>query len=302
MRLNLHEKKHLLEGMLRIRCFSERVCLLAEEGSENVMECKDTGKEAVATGISSVLRHGDTIMSTGRGCEFLLARGEEVHRLLAEGKGQGMHYPMSATSADLGIFGANVMAGVGAAFVHRRAGRGDVSVIHLDEGLTKEESVREMMCMAETWELPAVFVLEKRQDLQTSIEDSCGWVNRSCFVDGVDVLAVRETAWLAVERARHGGGPTWVECRLPPDMEKPEKHDPIVRLKAQLMKLGMSENDYYIIEGNVHEAIEQGVDVWKAGEAGKQAEKDIGTETGGLFPSRQKTSFLWYSTGRRMSR
>ena len=94
-------------------------------------------------------------------------------------------------------------------------------------------------------------------------------------VDGNDVLAVRDAARQAVERARAGGGPSLIECKtyrhkahcmiIPehrPSRERNEwtRNDPIPRFRSRLLASGAStEEGLAEIEQHEKEQLEEAV-------------------------------------------
>ncbi|RDW21498.1 pyruvate dehydrogenase (acetyl-transferring) E1 component subunit alpha [Oceanobacillus arenosus] len=222
--------------MLMIRRFDERAATLVDEGEVTGEVHQYIGQEAVAVGISSVIRKDDAITSNHRGHGHVLAKGGDVNLMMAElggrttgyckGKGGSMHI----TSLDLGIYGTNGMVGqgvpiaLGAAFANNFKGNDNVTITYFGEGASNEGAVHESMNMAAIWKLPLIFVCENNQYAvsfnakdSTSVENIAergkGYGIPSIVVDGMDVFAVREAAKEAVQRARNGEGPTLIECK-----------------------------------------------------------------------------------------
>ncbi|MGC8836868.1 MAG: thiamine pyrophosphate-dependent dehydrogenase E1 component subunit alpha [Anaerolineae bacterium] len=227
----------LYQTMLRIRRFEERVEYLYARGKLPGFVHLYIGEEAVATGVCSVLRRDDFITSTHRGHGHTIAKGGDMARMMAElygritgycrGKGGSMHI----TDMSIGMLGANgIVAGgppiaVGAAYGAARIRRTDqVAVAFFGDGATNEGPFAEACNMASAWKLPVVFVCENncygvgtRIGRVAPTEDvavrASGFLIPAVTVDGNDVLAVRAAALQAVERARAGGGPTFIECK-----------------------------------------------------------------------------------------
>lgn len=210
MTLSMNEKKYLLEGMLRIRRFGERVRLLNENESGAIW---DFGQEAVAVGICSAMSDGDVITSTHSGYGFLLARGGMGHRMMVEwNKRESERASRFFTSPDLGIVhtkglvGKGMQVGIGAAFASLYANKRNVVVIHFEEDAVGEE-LHEAMEMAVEWQLPVVFVCESRQHGGEIFSKGS---SKPCMTtDGTDVLAVRKAAkkavrWRVMAADRHG--------------------------------------------------------------------------------------------------
>lgn len=195
------------------------------------------GQEAVAVGACSALRTDDFITSTHRGHGHVIAKGGDVKKMMAElygketgychGKGGSMHI----TDMEIGMLGANgIVAGgipiaVGAAYGAAKIRKTDqVALAFFGDGATSEGPFYEALNFASAWKLPVIFVCENNQfgvsthysrispseDVAPRVK---GWGIPSMIVDGNDVLAVREAAIKAVERARSGEGPSFIECK-----------------------------------------------------------------------------------------
>lgn len=227
----------LYQTMLRIRRFEERVEYLYARGKLPGFVHLYIGEEAVATGVCSALRQDDFITSTHRGHGHTIAKGGDVAKMMAElygritgycrGKGGSMHI----TDMSIGMLGANgIVAGgppiaVGAAYGAAKLRHTDqVAVAFFGDGATNEGPFAEACNMASAWKLPVIFVCENncygvgtRIGRVAPTEDvavrASGFLIPAVTVDGNDVLAVRAAAKEAVERARTGGGPTFIECK-----------------------------------------------------------------------------------------
>ncbi|MFI5643364.1 thiamine pyrophosphate-dependent dehydrogenase E1 component subunit alpha [Kitasatospora sp. NPDC051705] len=193
------------------------------------------GQEAVAVGVCAALGPGDRLTSTHRGHGHVLARGAAPDRLLAElagrvdglngGRGGSMH----AADLSLGILGANGIVGagapiaVGAAWAARQAGDGRVAVAFFGDGALNQGVLLESFNLAAMWRLPVLFVCENNgyaTTLPAATAVAGSATGRAAAfgipaeeVDGMDTEAVRAAALRAVDRARAGGGPGFLECR-----------------------------------------------------------------------------------------
>ena len=306
MTLSKEQRMKMLKDMLMIREFDERAVSLVNEGEVTGEVHQYIGQEAVAAGVCSALKKEDVITSTHRGHGHLLAKGGDVNKMMAElggrrtgyckGKGGSMHI----TSLELGIYGTNGMVGqgvpigVGAAFASKYENKDHVAVTFFGDGASNEGSVHEAMNMAAIWNLPAIFVCENNQYAvsfsvknSTSVENIAdrakGYGMHSIVVDGMDVLAVYKAAKEAVDRARNGGGPAFIECktyryyghfggehhllsepyRSDDEVASFREKDPIDRLKANLLADGVTEEEIAKVEVNVKQVIENAVSFMK---------------------------------------
>ena len=190
------------------------------------------GEEAVAVGVCSALRQEDWITSTHRGHGHCLAKGAEPSLMFAEllgkeagycrGKGGSMHI----ADHENGNLGANAIVGgsagiaTGAAFSAKRLGTGAVAVCFFGEGALGQGLLYEVMNMASLWALPVVYVCENNlyNEYTHYLEATAGDIlaRPRAFgieareVDGQDIHAVYAQASELVERARSGGGPSFL--------------------------------------------------------------------------------------------
>jgi len=192
------------------------------------------GQEGSSCGICSVLRKDDYLTTTHRGHGHMIAKGADLKKMVAElfgkrdgyckGKGGSMHI----ADFSLGILGANgVVAGgppisTGAGLSIKMRQTDQVVVCFFGDGASNRGPVHEAMNMCSIWNLPVIFVVENNQFASTtsvnyacSVGDICtraaGYNIPGVSVDGNDVLAVREAAGEAVDRARAGKGPSFIE-------------------------------------------------------------------------------------------
>jgi len=228
--LDLHRR------MVRIRRFEERAGKLVESGDMPGFLHLYVGQEAVAAGVCSVLTDLDQITSTHRGHGHAIAEGADFRPMFAElygkttgyckGRGGSMHI----VDMNRGMLGANAIVGggipiaVGAAFASQYRGDGSVAVSFFGDGATNIGAFHESVNMAAILNLPVVFVIENNgyaeftpQDRHMKLTDiaerATSYGIPGVIVDGMDVLAVREVALEAIERAKRGEGPTLIEAK-----------------------------------------------------------------------------------------
>jgi pyruvate dehydrogenase E1 component alpha subunit len=261
--------------MIRIRLFEESLAELYRRGSLVGVVHLSVGQEATAVGICSALRSGDQISSTHRGHHHMLARGLDPQRMFAEilgraggycgGKGGSMHVSAPAEGAvgANGIVGGGIPHAVGLAFAAKKLGRDSVAVAFFGDGAANQGVLFESLNLAALWQAPVIFVCENNgyteftpTDAVTSGESIAGRAASfglpACAVDGDDVAEVHEAARRAIEQARSGGGPSFIESRTHrwrghhegeesyarPYREPVESQDPIDRLKGMLADAG----------------------------------------------------------------
>ncbi|MGE5596517.1 MAG: thiamine pyrophosphate-dependent dehydrogenase E1 component subunit alpha [Hyphomicrobiales bacterium] len=272
--LDLHHR------MLRIRLFEEEAGKLSEAGKIPGALHLYVGEEAVAAGVMAHLSDDDQITSTHRGHGHLVAKGGDLKQMYAElfgratgyckGKGGSMHI----ADLDLGMLGANGIVGggppmaVGAAFSNKYRKTQNVAVCFFGDGASNEGTFHEAANMAALYRLPLVFVCENngfgeftRQERHQAIHDvadrASAYGMPGAVVDGMDVMAVYETAGEAIARARRGDGPTLLEAktyrffdhvgvrgmgvvyRSDDEVREWRKRDPIDLFEARLAEMGI---------------------------------------------------------------
>lgn len=256
----------LLEGMIVIREFEEKVQRLYLKGLIHGTTHLCQGQEAVSVGVSHVLSPHDYVTMTYRGHGHAIARGMDKTAIFAElmgraggvckGKGGSMHLTDFARGVigSFGIVGAGLPVALGAAMSAKIRGDSAVSVTFFGDGAANIGAFHESLNMAAVWKAPVVFICENniygefsRIDETTAIgklaDRAASYTMPGVTIDGNNVLEVIETARSAVELARMGGGPSLIECvtyrhrghsRTDPAKYRPEeevqawlKYDPI---------------------------------------------------------------------------
>jgi pyruvate dehydrogenase E1 component alpha subunit len=227
---------HLYRQMVLIRKFEEKLYELFLTRSMPGTMHQYNGQEAVAVGVCAHLTAKDWVTSTHRGHGHCLAKGADLNAMMAEmfakstGCCKGMGGSLHIADFSVGMLGANgiVAAGipiaVGAAWQCKYKKTGCVAVSFFGDGAVNEGAFHEAVNLAAAWNLPAVFVCENnlyglsthytRTMRLVDISDRAkGYGIPGITVDGMDVLAVHAVAGEAIQRARHGDGPTLIECK-----------------------------------------------------------------------------------------
>ncbi|MCG1054939.1 thiamine pyrophosphate-dependent dehydrogenase E1 component subunit alpha [Mycetohabitans sp. B5] len=224
-------------SMRTIREFEERLHVEFATGEIPGFVHLYAGEEASAVGTMMHLNDIDYVATTHRGHGHCIAKGVDVHGMMAEiygrrtgvcrGKGGSMHI------ADLsrGMLGANGIVGAGAPLVCGAAlsakfkKTGGVGVCFFGDGASNQGVIFESMNLASVWRLPAIFVAENNGYAEATsaswsvaadnIADRAnGFGMPGVIVDGFDFFTVYEALGEAISRARHGGGPTLVEVKF----------------------------------------------------------------------------------------
>ncbi|TWW29584.1 thiamine pyrophosphate-dependent dehydrogenase E1 component subunit alpha [Pseudomonas aeruginosa] len=235
--LSTDQLLHAYRVMRTIRAFEERLHVEFATGEIPGFVHLYAGEEASAAGVMAHLRNDDCIASTHRGHGHCIAKGVDVHGMMAEiygkktgvcqGKGGSMHI------ADLekGMLGANGIGGAGAplatgaALAAKLKGSDAVAVAFFGDGGSNEGAVFEAMNLAAVWNLPCLFVAENNGYAEATAANwsvacdhiadrAAGFGMPGVTVDGFDFFAVHEAAGAAIERARAGEGPSLIEVKL----------------------------------------------------------------------------------------
>jgi len=267
-----------LDRMLEIRRFEDRIKDLFAEGLIHGTTHTCQGQEAVSIGIALAARPTDWVCCTYRGHGTALALGMTLDAILGEitgraigtigGVGGSMH--LSERSVGLmptsAIVGAGIPIAAGAALSAQVKGEDHSAVAVFGDGATNIGAFHEGLNLASIWKLPVVFVCENntygeysRIDRTTPVADlavrASSYAMPSEIVDGQEIDAVNAAMTSAFERARSGGGPTFLECktyrysghsRADPGSYRPEgeldewlARDPITLYRARLIAGGL---------------------------------------------------------------
>ncbi|WP_265562833.1 pyruvate dehydrogenase (acetyl-transferring) E1 component subunit alpha [Sphingomicrobium arenosum] len=287
--------------MLLIRRFEERAGQLYGLGLIGGFCHLYIGQEAVAVGLQSAMTVGkDSVITGYRDHGHMLAYGIDPNLIMAEltgraagiskGKGGSMH--MFSVEHGFygghGIVGAQVSLGTGLAFKHQYSGDGGVNLSYFGDGAANQGQVYESFNMAELWNLPVIYAIENNHyAMGTSVKRHSSepelYKRGESFqipgiqVDGMDVLAVRGAAEVALEWTRSGKGPILLELMTyryrGHSMSDPAKYrtrdevegfrgerDPLEQAKQELLSMGASEDDLKAIDKEIKERVKEAAD------------------------------------------
>jgi acetoin:2,6-dichlorophenolindophenol oxidoreductase subunit alpha len=223
--------------MRTIRDFEERLHFEFAKGDIPGFVHLYAGEEACATGIMTHLTDIDRIASTHRGHGHCIAKGVDVREMMAEiygkstGCGRGKGGSMHIADLSKGMMGANGILGAGAPLICGAAlaskFRGDrgVGITFFGDGAANQGTVLESMNLAAVWNLPVVFVVENNgyaeatsveyaTAVESYVDRAAGFGMPGVTIDGMDFFAVHEAAGEIINRARDGGGPALLECKV----------------------------------------------------------------------------------------
>jgi acetoin:2,6-dichlorophenolindophenol oxidoreductase subunit alpha len=224
----------MLKQMWTIRLFEEKAEALYAEGKIHGTMHLSIGMEASAAGAVCALRPDDLILSTHRGHGHCIAKGADLPRMMAEFMGKEAGYcrgrggSMHIADVEGGNLGANgVVAGgiplaVGVGLGLKMQKRDQVVLCFFGDGAVNSGPFNEALNMAAIYHLPVVFVCENNQyamsfpvrkafAIEHLSQRGGGYGMPAATADGNDVLAVFLAVKTAVNLARAGGGPSFIE-------------------------------------------------------------------------------------------
>ncbi len=263
------------ELMLRLRRFEERAGMLYGQQKIRGFCHLYIGQEAVAAGIMSGMRQDDRVITAYRDHGLAIAKGISCNAAMAElfgkatgctkGKGGSMHFFSKEHNfyGGHGIVGAQIGLGAGIAFADKYLEKDNVTICLFGDGAARQGILHETFNMAMTWKLPVIFAVENNgYAMGTSVGRSSNVTKISTLgeaydmpslsVDAMKCETVHDAVAEATERARTGGGPTFLELctyrykghsmsdpqkyRTKEEVEEYKKLDPIETTAATILK------------------------------------------------------------------
>ena len=290
---------NIYHQMLLARRFEEKAAEAYSGGKIGGFCHLYIGQEAVAIGSISAIRKDDYVLTSYREHAHAIAKGMSPESVMAElfgkatgcskGKGGSMHM----FDKEVGFLGGHAIVGgqiplaTGVAFASKYKGTDQVTLCFFGEAAVNQGAFHESLNMAQLWKVPCIYICENNQyGMGTSLQramashdisqKSCAYDIAAEFVDGMDVLAVREATLRAVERARKDYLPTLLEVRTyrfmghsmsdpgsyrtRAEIERHQERDPLKLFSASLKEEGvLSDSEFQEIEAQVKEQVEKAV-------------------------------------------
>ncbi|TLM85300.1 pyruvate dehydrogenase (acetyl-transferring) E1 component subunit alpha [Pseudarthrobacter sp. NamE5] len=274
----------LYEDMAVIRRIDVEATALQRQG-ELALWPPLLGQEAAQIGSARALRPDDFVFSSYRENGVAYCRGVNLTDIVRVWRGNASSgwdpYTINMATPQI-IIGAQTLHATGYAMGIQNDGADSVAVTYFGDGATSEGDVNEAMVFAASFQVPVVFfctnnhwAISEPVWLQSHIhlaDRAAGFGIPSLRVDGNDVLAVMAATRVALDRARRGGGPTFIEAvsyRMGPhttaddptryrdanELEDWAAKDPIARVAALLERRGL------LSEGLQQQVKEKGDDV-----------------------------------------
>ncbi len=257
------ELLRLYQQMVVIRLMEEKSAELYQQGKIGGFLHLYIGQEASGVGAISARRPEDNVITAYRDHGIAVACGMQPKVILAEmlgkvtgcckGKGGSMHL------ADVNlrfwgghaIVGAHIPLATGIALADKYRGADSVTLCFFGDGASNIGYFHEGLNLAGVWDLPIVFICENNQygmgtavDRASAVPEismkAAAYGMPSARVDGMQVLAVREAVAKAIDFARSGQGPFFLEVltyryrgHSMGDPERYRKQDEVRRWQAE---------------------------------------------------------------------
>lgn len=254
------------------------------------------GQEAVLAGaLHAMDLSKDKMITAYRNHVQPIGMGVDPRRVMAEllgkatGTSQGLGGSMHIFSKEHGFYGghgivgAQIPVGAGMAFAEKYLETGGVSLTYFGDGAARQGSLHEAFNMAMLWKLPVVFICENNgYAMGTSVERTAnhtdvwklglGYEMPSYAVDGMNPVKVAEAMFDAMERARRGEGPTFLEMktyryrghsmsdaqhyRTKEEVEEYKKIDPITQVLNTIKENNWAtEEEIEVIDNRVRDLV-----------------------------------------------
>lgn len=272
--------RRMYRTMLETRLFDEKTLAMQRRGEISII-ARSTGEEAVACGSAAALNEGDWCFPSYRQAAAGLYWGAPKDRAIASLMGAepetiNEHLPVDdeppVTFTPIYVpLAVNVTNAIGSAMVDRFRGDDNVTLSFIGDGSTSQGDFHEALNFAGVFNAPAVTICQNNQwaisvpaNRQTAADTFAQKAEAHGVpydrVDGNDILAVYERSKVAVERARRGDGPTFIEAvtyrmvehntadeesiyRNESEAEYWKDKDPIERLETYLLSENILEPD-----------------------------------------------------------
>jgi 2-oxoisovalerate dehydrogenase E1 component alpha subunit len=258
----------IYEDLTVVRRFDNEATALQRQGQLGLWPPL-LGQEAAQVGSARVLRKDDFVFTSYRENAVAYVRGVPLEDMTKVWRGVANSGwdPFTVNMATPAvIIGAQTLHATGYAMGCQRDGVDSVAVAYFGDGATSQGDVNEAMIFAASFKAPVVFFCQNNQwaisepvgvqAIRPIADRAPGFGIPSIRVDGNDVLAVMAATRVALERARSGGGATFIEAvtyRMGPHTtsDDPSRYedlgeheewaakDPIARFERYLDQLGL---------------------------------------------------------------
>jgi pyruvate dehydrogenase E1 component alpha subunit len=218
-----HDLVELYRSLVLLRTYDERSVVYHSQGRIGTYAIF-WNHEAIQAGSAYALEEADWIFPSYRESAIGLLRGMPVSTVLSWWRGHpaGWWNPADYNVASICVpIATHVPHAAGLAWGKKLRGERACAIAYFGDGATSEGSFHEGANLAAVTGAPLVLLcnnnhwaistpLESQTRAETLADKAAGYGIPGVRVDGLDVLAVFEATRDAVERARAGGGPTFI--------------------------------------------------------------------------------------------
>lgn len=282
----------LYRGMLIGRKFDERMLILQRQGKMGTF-APIKGQEA-QVGAVAALEVDDWMAPSFREAAAEIWRGRSMESILLyySGFNEGGYVPEDVHDLPTSIpVGSQMLHAVGIGYAMKYRREKKVVMTFFGDGATSQGDFHEAMNFASVYQVPAVIICQnnhwaislprsQQTHSATIAQKALAYDMRGIQVDGNDILAVYKASKDAVDRARNGGGPTFIEMityrlslhttaddpkkyRSEEEVREWEKRDPITRFEKYLRDKGiLSDEKIEAIGGDVQSEIRTAEQRW----------------------------------------
>jgi pyruvate dehydrogenase E1 component alpha subunit len=271
--IDVEQLKSLYEDHVVVRRIDTEATALQRQGQLGLWPPL-LGQEAAQVGSARALRDDDFVFTSYRENAVAYCRGVELVDLMRVWRGTAQSgwnpYDIGMATPAI-IIGAQTLHATGYALGCSLDGADSAAIAYFGDGATTQGDVNEAMVFAASFAAPVIFFCQNNQwaisepvGLQAQrpiAERAPGFGIPSMRVDGNDVLAVMAATRIALDRARSGGGPSFIEAvtyRMGPHTtsDDPTRYvdpevraewaakDPIARLEALLERAGAMTEEF----------------------------------------------------------
>lgn len=266
--------KEFFEKIILIRTYNSRSLSLQREGRIGTY-ASIYGQEASEVGSALALETDDWVFPTFRETGVNIVLGYPIWMMFRYwlGDERGMKTPEGLNVFPMSVpVGSHITHATGAALAMRLKGRKSAAVVYFGDGGSSRGDFHEGLNLAGVFKAPAVFICQNNQWAisvprksqtagKTIAQRAWSYGFEGIQVDGNDVFAMYKATKGALEKAKSGGGPTFIESftyrlddhttaddasryRTDEEVEEWKKKEPLIRLRKFMQKRGLWTEEY----------------------------------------------------------
>ncbi len=265
-KLSSSQIKKMYEQMVLLRTFDDFAVKLQRQGRCGTY-ASSLGQEAAQIGSALAMKKEDFVFPSFREQGVYLSRGMPTETLMLFwiGDERGMQIPKNVNMFSISIpVGTHIPHAIGMAMAFKHQKKKAAVATYFGDGATSKGDFHESFNFAGTFKAPVVFICQNNQwaisvpvseqtASETLAQKALAYGFEGIKVDGNDVFAVYKATKEAMDKARSGKGPTFIECltyrrdhhttsddwkkyRSEKEVREWEKKDPIDRLKKYMAR------------------------------------------------------------------